>query len=225
MLYRLLSRLGLRWLVISAIGRYVVRRLGQATVEQAGRDLQATAEDRLPAPLDRAVSSLPPEAVQLGGTAVVAGRAARGAVVTTRRAGRVASGATRRGAAGIGAARSIAERSRAAIDDVRDQLATETDSSRRRLRARYLGATVGPSAATDALLDARVTGATDHDRIEDDDRHPTDAINAVDTIGDTDPHDRVPEPVTPGRRRRRRTRPALIDRVQRTYRPPSKPWD
>ncbi len=193
-LFRLLSRLGLRWVVIGAISRFVARRFGRATVERAGRDLEERAQERLPAPVAKAVSNLPPEVLNAGGSAVVAGRAARGAVHTTRRASRLATGSTRRAASSLGAARS-------ALDQVRD----ERDASGRRLRARYLEATVGPGAATDALLD----------------RRPTDA----EEFGLDSPHDEVPQPIAGGRMRRRRRQPTTVNRMRRGYRPEPKAWD
>lgn len=85
-IFRLANRFGLRWLIASVIGRYLARRYGRATVERAGRELEANTRQRLPAPVVDRLPPLPPQAVQLGGSAVVAGRAARGAVATTRRA-------------------------------------------------------------------------------------------------------------------------------------------
>lgn len=193
-LFRLLSRLGLRWVILGAISRFVARRFGRSTVERAGRDLEERAQERLPAPVAKVVSNLPPEVLNAGGSAVVAGRAARGAVHTTRRASQLATGGTRRAAAGFGAARS-------ALDQVRD----ESDASGRRLRARYLDATIGPGAATDALLDRRPA--------------------AIEELDLDSPHDEVPQPVTKGRMRRRRRPLPTVNRMRRGYRPEPKAWD
>ncbi len=199
---RLANRLGLRWLIASAIGRYVIRRYGRTTVERAGRDLEASARQRLPAPVADRIPALPAEAVQLGGSAVVAGRAARGAVATTRRAGRLAGEASARTSERMGVARAIVTRGRRPIDRARHELRHEVDSSRRRLQADYLDHTVGPDAATDALLDGRAEPA-----------------------GRREPHTAVPDPVAEGRRRTQRRTHPVVDRMRRSYRPPRKPWE
>jgi len=203
-LFRLLGRLGLRWMVVGAVARVAGRYVGRSTVERAGRDLEAKAQDRLPAPMARAVSALPPEALQVGGTAVVAGRAAKGAVTTTRQAGRLARTGTQRATAGISAARSVL-----------DQVRSETEASTRRLRARYLDAALGSEAATDSLLDRRAAPRPELDVWAD--PHDIDPHDA-------DPHNTVPAPVAPGRRRSRRRPRKLAERVRRSYRPTEKPW-
>lgn len=207
MIFRLVSRLGLRWVIVSAIGRYLIRRYGRSTIERAGRDLESTARQRLPAPVANAIPTLPPEAVQLGGSAVVAGRAAKGAITTTRRAGRLAGDATARTANGVGAARAVIGRGRDTLDAARAQFSDEIDDSERRMRSDFLESTMGSDAATDALLDVRrfeASGAGE------------------DPI---DPHESVPDPVAAGRRRHRRLTAPLVNRVRRGYRPPVRPWD
>ncbi len=193
---RLLSRLGLRWLIIGGATRMVARRFGRNSVQRATEDLEAKAEN-LPAPVARVVRALPVEARQVGGSAVVAGRAARSAIGTTRRVGYLARTTSRRAASSVGAAR-------AAVDSVK----VETEASGRRLRARYLAATVGPNAATDSLLDIRTSP------VEPD---PSDPSN--------DPHDQVPDPVARGRLRSRRQAVPIVGRMRRAYRPSPKPWD
>lgn len=191
---RLLTRLGLRWVVAGAVVRYLARRFGRTTVERATEELELKAQERLPAPLSNLVTALPPEAKQIGGSAVVAGRAARGAVNTSRRMGEVATSTSRRASAGAGSVRSI-------LDGVR----VETESSRRRLIARYLGAQFGRDAATDALLDLRDGPGADGP--------------------EHDLHEKVPPSVASGRRRALRPKRQSVDRVRRTYRPISKPWE
>jgi hypothetical protein len=197
-LVRLLARLGLRWLIVSGISRYVVRRFGRASVERATEELETRAET-LPAPVARMVRALPVEARQVGGSAVVAGRATRSAVDTTRRVGRLARTSSRQAASGVGAAR-------AAVDTVR----TETENSRRRFRARYLAATMGPAAATDSLLDVRTSPPM---------------VEPIEPEELDDPHDRVPEPVSRRRFRSRRRASSPVGRVRRSYRPDPKPWE
>lgn len=188
---RLARRGGLRWLALAALGRYVLRHLRRSAVERAAAELEARAHQRLPAPMARAVSALPPEIRNVGGSAVVATRAARRTVSGGRRAGRL----TRDGRAQVVASWDSA---RGAVDRLR----SETDDSTRRLRSRYLAATVGPEAATDALLDVAA-----HHRAE------------------IDPLSAVVGPVRPGRWRARPRARSGPDRPSRTYRPPPKPWE
>lgn len=229
MIFRLVTRLGLRWMIVSALGRFLIRRYGRSTIERAGRELETTARNRLPAPVSSVLPSLPPEAIQLGGSAVVAGRAARSAVVTTRRAGRLATGATVRTSAGIGAVRTFVDRGLGSVDGVRGHLVDEVDRSERELRASFLDATAGPVAATDALIDAR------GDRFEIDDRD-TDSPSLhgpnlhgpnpyVPNLHSPDLHSTVPDPVASGRRRYRRRSLPVVNRMRRGYRRPAKPWD
>ena len=125
---RVMSRLGLRWMLAGAVTRHVIRRASRATVARATADLETKAQERLPAPLANAVSALPPEAKQIGGSALVAGRAARGAMVTTRRVGGLASSTSRRAPGGGGPLGGVVRVFRA-----------ETEAGTRRLRAQYLG--------------------------------------------------------------------------------------
>lgn len=79
----------------------------------------------------------------------------------------------------------------------------EIGESARQLRSEYRRATEGVEAATDELLDRRRS-----------------------SIDDDDIWDEVPAPVARGRfRRRLRSRPNRPARPQRTYRPPTKPWE
>lgn len=198
---RMAARAGLRWLLVAAAGRFVLRRLRRSAVDKAAAELEAKAHERLPAPVARAVSSLPPVVRQAGGSAVVAGRTARGAVQGGRRAGR-ALGAGREAAATI--RRPLRPGSPAA--ELVARIQTETELSTRLLRSRYLAATGDADGATDALLDVRQPAAVDPE-----------------VIAEADPHDAVAPPVARGRRRPRR--PAPSPRRNRSYRPPRKPWD
>lgn len=200
-LLRLIGRLGLRWMAFGALARYGARWLGRSQVDRAIEDLEAKAQDRLPAPLARAVASLPADAKRAGGSAVVAGRTAKNAAVMSKRASRVATSGTRRAASGLDSFRGLADR-------VRD----ETDSSRRELKARYLEATEGRAAATDSLLDARSSMV---------DGLAGDGAQAA----DEDPHRSVPDPIVSGRARALRRRPTVVGRMRRGYRPAPKPWD
>ncbi len=148
-------RSGLRWLAV--VGRFVVRHLSRNAVARATAELEATAHERLPAPVARAVSALPPEVLQVGGSAVVATRATR----RTLAGGRAV---TRAGATGTAQVLAVRQGARARIDQLHD----ETGRSARDLRARYLRWSSGPAAATDSLLDLR---AADLDGAEGPDPH------------------------------------------------------
>jgi len=83
-----------------------------------------------------------------------------------------------------------------------DEVAREAEIKRRELKAEYLRVTEGQVAADDALLDLRPEVADEAELPE------------------------VGEPVRSGRwRAERRLGQATVNRVQRSYRPRSKPWD
>ncbi|MEM9132043.1 MAG: hypothetical protein AAGE88_06865 [Actinomycetota bacterium] len=208
-LIRLVGRLGLRWLILNALARWVLRRFGRSRVEAAVEELEQRAAEKLPAPVADAVSRLPVEAKQVGGSAVVATRAARSAAVGSRRVASVATGTSRRVASVPTAAR-----------DVVDRVRVQTEASRRRLRHQYLAETVGPDAATDALLDVRTEPPPSSRYGGGDETTFGAAGGPLD-----DPHDHVPDPVRRGRRRFRRRPTRPVARMRRSYRPPDKPWD
>jgi hypothetical protein len=141
---RLSLRGGLRWVVVAAAARFVVRRLSRGAVERATAELEARAHQRLPAPVARAVSALPPEVRTAGGSAVVAARAAR----RTLSGGRAVTRAGRSGTAQVLAVRF-------GVRNRWGELHDGTDEAARQLRARYLRWSDGPDAATDSLLDLR----------------------------------------------------------------------
>ena len=197
---RMAGRAGLRWLVVAAIGRLVLGRLRRSAVDKAAAELEAKAHERLPAPVARAVSSLPPSVRQAGGSAVVAGRTARGAMQGGRKAGR-ALGAGREAVATI--RRPLRPGSPAA--ELAARIQAETELSTRLFRSRYLAATGDSEAATDALLDTRSPVARSG-------------------LGpEPDPHDAVAPPVARGRRRPRPPAPSPLR--NKSYHPPRKPWD
>ena len=205
-LLRLIVRIALRWVVVDLAVRWVARRFGRHRVAAATAELETLAAERLPAPVARAVTALPAEAKNVGGSAVVAARAARTAGTTSRRAVRVAGAASRQVTAVPATARGVAGRVR-----------NEAEASRRRLRAQYLAETVGPEAGTEALLDVRAAPP-----------HHGPGSNGSGTAlvdDEEDLHAHVPGPVTTGRRRFRPQPPQLVNRVRRTYRPAPKPWD
>ena len=186
----------LRWVAVAAIARLLVRRAAGRQVDQAAAEI----EERLPAPIRSALETLPRNPVRAGGGLVVAGRNARRLATGTGRAARVANDGRRR-VAEVNATRPRLGSIRRAIGD---DLARESERSRRELRADYLRATVGDAQADEALLDLR--------------DEPLDQRNG--------PSLEPPEPVRSGRwRAPRRVARHTVDRVQRTYRRPTRPWD
>lgn len=192
-----------RWLAVGAATRWALRRVTARSIDQATAEF----EQRLPAPVKRAIddhrlaNAIPIDPVRTGGSALAAGRAAK-------RASQLAADTTRTAGA---ARRSVIDRV-GAVRSIGADLNHETETARRELTSRYLRSTRGPGPADDALLDLR--NPVRADRGEDDEHD-----GAL-------PLDRVPEPVTTGRRRapRRRIR-SEVPRVQRSYRPRTRPWD
>lgn len=196
MLMRLLGWRRLRWFVIGgvvrAVGRIAVRRSTERSVDKAAAEL----EERLPAPVKRAIERVPADPIRAGGSAIVAGRTAKRAVTGTRRASRVAAGQVGRVADGIGRVRSVG-----------DEIAGEAAASRRRLRAEYLRATRGNAAADEALLDLR------------------DGSDALPGARGEPPPELDP-PIRRGRwRAERPLGETRVNRVMRSYRPRPKAWD
>lgn len=131
-------------------------------------------------------------------------RAGGSAVVAGRTARRVANGTRSVGKVGIDGSRRLND-GVARLRSIGDDVGREVDTARRQLTARYLEATDGRTAADDALLDLR----DEQPEPEDLDELPT-----------------VRPPATRGRRRARRRRsPETVARVQRSYRPATRPWD
>lgn len=179
-----------------AIGAAVRFVLRRSTTRSVDR-ATADLEERLPAPIKAVVDAVPADAVRAGGSVVVAGRTARRFATGTRTASKLV--AEQRQRLGDGFAR---------IRSVGDEVGHEVDSRRRELTAEYLRTTRGREAADDALLDVRGDG--------------NGLLNGHDPEGLPS----VKEPVRSGRwRSERRLRTAAVNRVQRTYRQPTRPWD
>lgn len=201
-------------LAVMALGTgasYLSRWAAERSIDQATQRLEA----RLPDPVVKVAGSLPGDVLRVGGAAVVAGntavRAGRGALRLSRgarRAGRGAKSAVSvgRGAVGLisGGRRTFAKR-KAEVDALlagaRLDWHRETESERRRLRSDLLRRTRGHEAAIDAQLDQRAFDRPD------------------------DPLPVTPPPVPGGRHRSPLRVAPLIERMQRTYRAPVKPWD
>lgn len=178
-----------------ALGTIVRFALRRLTTRSVDK-ATADFEERLPTPVRKAMEIIPADAARAGGSAVVAGRTARRMATGTKRASQAVGDRRQRIAEGMGRLRSIG-----------DDIATEAESRRRELKADYLRATEGNGAADDVLLDLR----------------PEDTSISTDSV------DELPElsdPVRGGRwRADRRLGQATVNRVQRSYRPRSKPWD
>ncbi len=131
-------------------------------------------------------------------------RSGGAAIVATQRsrdaavqAKRIASGTKRSTERVVTARRHLFDSVRSAASEVRD----ESEMIRRQMKSDVLRETEGEGAALDALLDLRDS--------------PID-----------EPLPEVPPAVSSGRRRFRPGLPAApVNRVQRTYRRPTKPWD
>jgi hypothetical protein len=218
-------RLGLRWLAAPAVLRWVVRRTARSSVAKATSELETAVSERLPKPVADVVLALPSEVRAAGGSAVVATRAARaagGTALTARRAARTVAATPTRARWAV---RRRAGRPAALRDDIR----AEADESGRRLRSRYRASTLGPDAATEALLDVRPEAGEPHrsalapDAVVDGGVGRGDGRDGVDLF---DAHRAVPPPVPAGRRRPiRPRRPRLPNRASRTYRRPDHPWE
>lgn len=189
----------LRWFAVGAGVKYVARTGVGRSVDQAA----ATIEDRLPAPVAKAANALPGDIVKAGGAAVVSARAARQSARAAKTGGLVAARVTKAGvqltsqATSLRPGSAVADRLRSARGSIADQ----AEADERELRADFLRYTGDEEGATNALLDLR------------DERSDG-------------PLPEVPDPVVAGRRRFVAPRRAPeIDRVQRSYRRPSKPWD
>lgn len=185
-----------RWVIIGQIVRLLARTGVKRSVDQA----TATIEDKLPTPVVKLADRLPGDVVRAGGAALVASQQTRSAGRQVGSAtGRVVDLArsTKRGTDRVAdTRRDFADRLRRAGDDVRH----ESDLARRQIRSDIARERDGEAAALDELLDLRPS--------------------------DPGPLPSVPEPVVRGRNRFRAAPGSPeVARVQRTYRPPIKPWD
>lgn len=186
----------MRWMVLG----WAAKRVGRSRIESSVDRAAAKIEERLPDPVAKIVERLPGDAARAGGAVVVAGQGAKGATSVARS---VAAGGHKLAQSGRSSMRSYRSPARSVSDrvhELRDEIAIESDAEHRRIRSDMLRETDGDGAALDALLDLR----------------PVEA----------DPLPSVPEPIAPGRRRFRAALPAPpVNRMRRTYRQPTKPWD
>ncbi len=209
-LWRLLGR-RLGWMALAAAARTLLRRDGSRRVDEASTEL----EERLPDRVVMALDAMPGDPLRRGGQAVVAGRSARRVAAEAGRATRAADRGRRRVAGAIDRAADLVEgrprpaaAGRALGERFGVEVRTESDRAQRELRSQMLGHSRGRAAADDAMLDRR---------------EPFGGV--IDLESDrSDPE--PPAPVRQGRFRapRRRTS-VVVDRVQRTYHRPRRPWD
>lgn len=209
-IWRLVGR-RVGWMAVATAARAVLRRGSSRQVDAATAELEA----RLPASVGEALTTLPGDPLRVGGRALVAGRSARRAAEGAGRASRAANEGRRRVGRGLDRAALVIGRrprpiqeARLVVDRIEADVRHETDESRRELRSRMLANSRGRGAADDALLDRR-----------------PDADDPMLGPG-VDPVTGPPPPIRAGRRRAPRRRSEQpIARVQRTYRPPRRPWD
>lgn len=182
------------------VGRLAARRLGWVAVASLARATLRTALRRGTADrVDAATAQLEDRLPERVRTVLrhAPGDPVRlgGSAVVAGRSARVAA---RGAASGAGRAGRLVRRR------FGDEVRVESERTRRRLRSRMLRHLVGDAAADDALLDLRS------------------APSGVDSRPLPDP----PRPVPSGRWRAPRRHPEPeVARVQRTYRPPRRPWD
>ena len=197
----------LRWMAIGAGVSYVSKRKAGRTVDRATERLEA----QLPEPVARVAQALPGEVVRGAGALIAASEAARksasvartaaGATGTAISAGRTAGGAVKSVSGSMSRHRMAFGRQIAAVAD---DLKVQSELDRRELKADYLRHTEGDGPALEALLDLRADeGSTN-----------------------PGPLPETPDAVPAGRRRYRPALPsAPVNRVQRSYRRSTKPWD
>lgn len=201
LLWRLLGR-RVGWLLAGALGRSAVRALSEREVNRVADDL----DDRLPSSVRAATTRLPGDPVKAGAQALVAGRSLRKAANGSARVAKAANGGRRVVTGNLGKLSG-----RGLVGDLREELRTESGHIERELKAQRLRSQGHKSAADDALLDMRLntSGATDASAEPD----------------DVEPLDLMADPVPGGRRRGVTRRRELVQRVQRTYLKPVRPWD
>ncbi|MFT7597274.1 MAG: hypothetical protein ACI8TP_000192 [Acidimicrobiales bacterium] len=193
----------LTWMAVGAGVSYLSKRKAEQSVDRATEKI----EERLPPSLARAADALPAEVVRTAGAVVAAAGAARTSFMIAKGAAGATSTAVSMTRTATGGARSIGASvagTRRAVNDkisnATSDLRVQTELDRRELKAQYVQQTEGDGPALEARLDLRNVS---------DDELPE-----------------VPDPVADGRRRFRPSLPAApVNRVQRSYQRPRKPWD
>ncbi len=212
---RLLKWRRLRWFAVGAAVRFVLRRSAGRSVDRATAEI----EDRLPEPVRKALDRVPADPIRAGGSALVAAKTAKRVASGSVKASQLANDRRRRLANGIERIRSIG-----------DEIGRESDRSARELKAQYLRATEGHRAADDALLDLRPhhfgPSGPDHDLADQHDDADLGGHRRSDHQRSNDDLPSVKDAVRSGRwKADLRHKPTLVNRMKRSYRPETRPWD
>ncbi len=184
------GRVGLNKAVNKAIDN-----TGNGSVSKSVDKATAVIEERLPAPVAKAVQKLPGDLARAGGAVVVAGHAAQSASASVRSAGESGRRISQKVRGRSGQAK-ISDR----VHQLRDEIAIESDDARRRIHSDMLRETEGEGAALDALLDLRPTEI-----------RPLPEIPAEIASGRRRHRQALPTPP--------------VNRMSRTYRKKTKAWD
>ncbi len=189
-----------RWVLLGAGAKWLARRGLGNSVNQAATEL----EDRLPQSVAKLANALPGDVLRVGGTAAVAGRAAKRTGMLAVRGGSVAArtsaAVAKSGSAAAHLVPSTKQRFGARAAAAKRAWQDETEAARKELASDYARHVDGDEAGLETLLDRRDVEAQ--------------------------PLPMVQTAVNPGRRRFRRPPPAPeVPRMQRSYRRPEKAWD
>ncbi len=135
-----------------AVNRAVDKTTGNDSLSKSVDKAAAAIEDRLPAPVAKAVQKFPGDLARASGAVVVAGQAAQSAGSSVRSAGETGRRISQKMRGRSGQA-TVSDR----VHQLRDEIAIESDDARRRIHSDMLRETEGEGAALDALLDLRPT--------------------------------------------------------------------
>lgn len=189
-----------RWVIIASVARFLARVGLKRSLDHKVDKAKADIESRLPTQVVKAADKLPIDIVRAGGAAVVAGQTSRALGERAVSAGAVAKRAIESGANLTGSVLAAGADLKQAGNDLASEIRAESDHTRREIKADIARDTQGEAAALEALLDVRDAEA-----------------------------EPIPEVGNPIQKGRRRFRPSLptppVNRMQRTYRRPVKPWD
>ncbi len=221
LIFRSLSR-RFGWVVLAGAVRLVTRIGAGRRVDRVAADL----EQRAPASIRRMADELPGDPMRAGAEAVVAAQSARRAATEVARATKAAHSAGRWSTRVGRRVRSLGlTRPRTAARDLGQRFEhdarRESELARRELRSRLLDHLAGPAPSDDLLLDLR-----DADRLDLDVGYAQSeqvGVDSIETIESAEPTHSAP--VQSGRWRATHPRPEQVDRVQRTYQRPRRPWD
>ncbi len=181
-----------------AVNKTVNKTMGEVGNDSLSKSVdKATAaiEQRLPAPVAKAVQKLPGDLARAGGAVVVAGQAAQSAGSSVRSAGETGRKISQK-VRGRSGQNKVSDR----VHQLRDEIAIESNDARRRIYSDMLRETEGEGAALDALLDLRATESQPLPEV------PTEVARGR-------------------RRHRPDLPKPPVNRMSRTYRQKTKSWD